>query len=64
MKMNLKDIMSTLNRDEMKKIMAGSGGTGVTCKTGCGCHKWPATTGCHCTVENWWGDSQGASCNA
>ncbi len=63
MKMNLKDIMGTLNRDEMKKIMAGSG-TEPGCKQGCGCKKWPATIGCHCTNSNWWGDSQGTACNA
>jgi hypothetical protein len=54
MKLNLKDITNTLNRDEMKKIMAGSGEVG-NCSTQCWDYvgnrpMWCKTgpSGCYC----------------
>lgn len=47
MKMNLKDIIGTLNRDEMKKIMAGST---ATCTTKC--RPRTATSDVYCYPSN------------
>ncbi len=44
-KKNFEDISGALNRDEMKKIMAGSGGNptcGIACSGGCR----PSSDGC------------------
>jgi hypothetical protein len=52
MKMNFEDITGALNRDEMKKIMAGSGGTSSTCtsKT-CQISSTTATITVHCYTQ-------------
>ena len=60
MKMNLKDIMGTLNRDEMKKIMAGSGsneaGRTTKCISNSGtvytCTKSSPNASCSCPSGN------------
>ena len=57
-KLSFKTIKNVLSRDEMKKIMAGSGG--VTCNTdACGTIT-QCVTGCTCTFAAF----QGGTCTA